>query len=161
MAFFKLCAQPVLLARMLSALQQWPYSMEARWNLGFARPQVGALVWGTVRRVEPYGVFVGLDGTRFSGLLHISCISRAHVEATEVRSRPLASRHVGALCLFVRCFHADHILLDSCASARPMFCTGEKQFLVFLHVQNVLVHIREECTSCGCEVVDGLGIWVV
>lgn len=41
-------------------------------------------MWGTVRRVETYGVFVGVDGTRFSGLLHISCISKAHVEAVEV-----------------------------------------------------------------------------
>lgn len=46
--------------------------------------QVGALVWGTVRRVEPYGVFVGIENTRFSGLLHISSISRAHVESVEV-----------------------------------------------------------------------------
>ena len=47
-------------------------------------PQVGALVWGTVRRVESYGVFVGIDGTRLSGLLHISCISRSHIESVEV-----------------------------------------------------------------------------
>ncbi|EIE19972.1 S1-domain-containing protein [Coccomyxa subellipsoidea C-169] len=44
---------------------------------------VGSLVWGTVRRVEPYGVFVGLEDTRFSGLLHISSISRAHIESVE------------------------------------------------------------------------------
>lgn len=46
--------------------------------------QVGSVVWGTVRRVEPYGVFVGIEGTRFSGLLHISSISQAHVESVEV-----------------------------------------------------------------------------
>lgn len=44
-------------------------------------------MWGKVRRVEPYGVFVTIDGTRFSGLLHISSISQAHVEAVEVRCR--------------------------------------------------------------------------
>ncbi|BDA51306.1 30S ribosomal protein S1, chloroplastic [Coccomyxa sp. Obi] len=44
---------------------------------------VGALVWGTVRRVEQYGVFVGIENTRFSGLLHISSISQAHIESVE------------------------------------------------------------------------------
>ncbi len=44
-------------------------------------------MWGTVRRVEPYGVFVGIDGTRLSGLLHISCISRSHIDNVDVRAR--------------------------------------------------------------------------
>ena len=51
--------------------------------------QVGSVVWGTVRRVEPYGVFLGLEHTRFSGLLHISSISQAHIESVEVRLAPL------------------------------------------------------------------------
>ena len=42
--------------------------------------QVGALVWCFVRRIESYGVLLGIDNTRISGLLHISAISRAHVE---------------------------------------------------------------------------------
>lgn len=42
--------------------------------------QVGSLISGTVRRVEPFGVFVGLDGTRTSGLLHISNVSRQHID---------------------------------------------------------------------------------
>ena len=42
--------------------------------------QVGALVSGHIRRIEPYGALVAIDDTRISGLLHISRISRAHVE---------------------------------------------------------------------------------
>ena len=45
---------------------------------------LGALMWGEVRRVEEFGAFVGLEGTRISGLLHISNISRARVEAVQV-----------------------------------------------------------------------------
>ena len=50
-------------------------------------PQVGALVWGTVRRVEPFGLFLGLDKLRMSALLHISNMSRAHVSDPEVCAR--------------------------------------------------------------------------
>ena len=53
-----------------------------------ALAQVGALVWGFVRRIEPYGALIGLDNTRISGLLHISLVSRAHVEDIHV-SAPL------------------------------------------------------------------------
>ena len=42
--------------------------------------QAGALVSGHIRRIEPYGALVAIDDTRISGLLHISRISRAHVE---------------------------------------------------------------------------------
>ena len=45
---------------------------------------LGALMWGEVRRIEEFGCFVGLDGTRISGLLHISNISRARVESVSV-----------------------------------------------------------------------------
>ena len=48
--------------------------------------QVGALVWGHVRRVEPFGLFIGLDKLRMSALLHISNMSRAHVADPEVRA---------------------------------------------------------------------------
>lgn len=41
--------------------------------------RVGSLVWGTVRRVQDFGAFVGFDETRASGLIHISNISRQHV----------------------------------------------------------------------------------
>lgn len=41
--------------------------------------EVGSLVTGTVRRVEAFGVFVGIDGSRESGLVHISNISRQRV----------------------------------------------------------------------------------
>lgn len=42
---------------------------------------LGALMWGEVRRVEEFGAFVGLEGTRISGLLHVSNISRSRVES--------------------------------------------------------------------------------
>ena len=45
---------------------------------------LGALMWGEVRRVEEFGAFVGLDGTRISGLLHVSNISRSRVESVAV-----------------------------------------------------------------------------
>lgn len=47
--------------------------------------QIGALVQGVVRRVEHFGVFVGISGTRVSGLLHVSNISRSHIDRPEVR----------------------------------------------------------------------------
>ena len=46
---------------------------------------LGALMWGEIRRIEEFGAFVGLEGTRISGLLHISNISRARVESVQVR----------------------------------------------------------------------------
>ncbi|DBA87273.1 TPA: Ribosomal protein S1 [Trebouxia sp. C0004] len=42
---------------------------------------LGALMWGEVRRVEEFGAFIGLEGTRISGLLHVSNISRSRVES--------------------------------------------------------------------------------
>lgn len=54
--------------------------------------QVGALVEGVVRRIEPFGVFVGIKGTRVSGLLHVSNISRLHVDNPGVRSLKLVGR---------------------------------------------------------------------
>lgn len=42
--------------------------------------EVGSVIQGTVRRIEPFGVFVGISGTKVSGLLHISNISRNHIE---------------------------------------------------------------------------------
>lgn len=55
---------------------------------------LGALMWGEVRRIEEFGAFVGLEGTRISGLLHISNISRARVESVQVvpSSLPVAQR---------------------------------------------------------------------
>ena len=46
--------------------------------------KLGALLWGTVRSVRDFGVFIGLDNTRISGLLHVSNISRARVDSVEV-----------------------------------------------------------------------------
>ena len=48
--------------------------------------QVGTLVTGTVRRIEPFGAFIGINNTRISGLLHISNVSRQHIDTVEVRS---------------------------------------------------------------------------
>ena len=45
---------------------------------------LGAIMWGEVRRIEDFGAFIGLDGTRISGLLHISNISRSRVETVSV-----------------------------------------------------------------------------
>lgn len=49
---------------------------------------LGALMWGEVRRIEEFGAFIGLEGTRISGLLHISNISRARVESVQVLPIP-------------------------------------------------------------------------
>lgn len=57
---------------------------------------MGSVVWGTIRRVEPYGVFVGIENTRFSGLLHISSISQAHIESVEVCTPPPVAVHKSA-----------------------------------------------------------------
>lgn len=43
----------------------------------------GTLIWGTIRRMQPFGAFVGIDNTNVSGLLHISNISRQHFEYIE------------------------------------------------------------------------------
>lgn len=59
-------------------------ALKARENEALRLLEVGALVHGRVRRIEDYGVFVGIDGTRMSGLLHISNISRVHVEDPRV-----------------------------------------------------------------------------
>ena len=49
-------------------------------------PRVGALVSGTVRRLEGFGAFIGLDDAGpVSGLLHVSNISRQRVDYPEVR----------------------------------------------------------------------------
>ena len=53
--------------------------------------QVGALVWCFVRRIESYGVLLGIENMRISGLLHISAISRAHVENPWVNAVRLSS----------------------------------------------------------------------
>lgn len=45
--------------------------------------QVGSLITGTVRRIEPFGVFVGINNTRISGLLHISNVSRQHIDTVQ------------------------------------------------------------------------------
>lgn len=54
--------------------------------------QLGALMWGEVRRIEEFGAFIGLDGTRISGLLHISNISRSRVETVDVSLEVLCAK---------------------------------------------------------------------
>ena len=50
--------------------------------------RVGGLISGTVRRIDTFGCFVGLDDMgKVSGLLHISNVSRVRVEKIEVRAR--------------------------------------------------------------------------
>lgn len=49
--------------------------------------RVGGLISGTVRRIDSFGCFVGLEGMgKISGLLHISNVSRVRVEYIEVRA---------------------------------------------------------------------------
>jgi len=55
----------------------------ARENEILRRVEVGSLVEGTVRRIESFGVFIGIDGTKHSGLLHISNMSRQHVDRAD------------------------------------------------------------------------------
>lgn len=81
---------PLLLAVCLAANSRQAHACKGAdcWCANVcARPlcvQVGQLVTGTVRRVEPFGVFVGIDNTRVSGLLHISNVSRQHIESVQV-----------------------------------------------------------------------------
>ena len=44
---------------------------------------IGSLVWGRVRKMTSYGVFVAIDGTYESALLHIGNISWHRVEQCE------------------------------------------------------------------------------
>lgn len=52
-------------------------------NTAMRQIRVGALVWGTVRRVEAFGAFVGIDDTHVSGLIHISNVSRSRVRRVD------------------------------------------------------------------------------
>lgn len=57
--------------------------VKAKENDDLRRLEVGSLVSGTVRRIEHFGVFVGINNTRVSGLLHISNVSRQHVDTVQ------------------------------------------------------------------------------
>ena len=46
--------------------------------------EVGQVVTGRVRKLERFGAFVGLEGARVSGLIHISNISNTHIDGPEV-----------------------------------------------------------------------------
>lgn len=55
--------------------------------------RVGALVWGTVRKAASYGLFVGIDDTRESALLHATNISRgARLPESPLEVLPLGAR---------------------------------------------------------------------
>lgn len=55
--------------------------VKAEYHNKLRQMKVGGLVTGTVRRIDKFGCFVGLDDVgRVSGLLHISNISRVRVE---------------------------------------------------------------------------------
>lgn len=45
--------------------------------------EVGHVITGKVRKMEAFGAFVGIEGTRVSALLHISNISNRHVATAE------------------------------------------------------------------------------
>ena len=79
---------------------------------------------GTVRRVEPFGVFVGIDGTRTSGLLHISNVSRQHIDQAAFVNVSSAS---------MRCFPVLLVALSRwqrrwchCRVLQNVFSTGDK-----------------------------------
>ena len=55
--------------------------------------RVGALVWGTVRKAASYGLFVGIDGTRESALLHATNVTRgARPPESPLEVLPLGAR---------------------------------------------------------------------
>lgn len=72
---------------------------------------LGALMWGEVRRIEEFGAFVGLEGTRISGLLHISNISRARVESVDVRP-------INPDCILRYHRYAAELVLPKCTPLR-------------------------------------------
>ena len=89
-----------------------------------ALAQVGALVWGHVRRIEPYGALIGLDNTRISGLLHISLVSRAHVEDIYVSAPlhlpqdfPLVCSLLMRSALLIFSKRGVSLLVSACAAA--------------------------------------------
>lgn len=45
--------------------------------------EVGKVIQGRVRKIEKFGVFVGIQGTKMSALLHVSNISGRHVDHPE------------------------------------------------------------------------------
>lgn len=55
---------------------------DAATHRALRRIKIGTLVWGTVRIVRDYGVFVAMDDTFESALLHISNMSWERVEET-------------------------------------------------------------------------------
>lgn len=57
--------------------------VKAKENDDLRQLEVGQLVTGVVRRIEAFGVFVGINNTRVSGLLHISNVSRGHIESVQ------------------------------------------------------------------------------
>lgn len=94
-------------------------------------------MWGTVRRVEDFGAFVGFDDTRASGLVHISNISRQHVEYTEVgfpAAHPLFLLHLRAVSRAdVEC--CNRIVCGLCAW-RPA------SFLSMAHAADLFENLR-------------------
>ena len=48
--------------------------------------QVGAVLWTTVHSVQKFGVFLTIEGSSINGLLHVSNISRMHVDTPDVSS---------------------------------------------------------------------------
>jgi len=55
--------------------------VDADANKAFRDIKVGALVSGQVRRLTNFGAYVGLEGTRVSGLLHVSNLSNEYVKS--------------------------------------------------------------------------------
>jgi len=114
--------------------------------------QVGALVEGVVRRIEPFGVFVGIKGTRVSGLLHVSNISRLHVDNPGVRSL----RYLAAVLEF-EIFYVSINLLTSVnifpSICQEVFKVGEKLSALILGIDYDFSNIS--LSTAELEIVDG------
>ena len=117
--------------------------------------QVGALIEGVVRRIEPFGVFVGIKGTRVSGLLHVSNISRLHVDNPGVRSWQMFSRVFQIFRLLINlltwCFFSFPLYLFS--FWQGVFKVGEKLSAVILGIDYDYSNIS--LSTAELEVVDG------
>lgn len=83
----KMCGHPMS----VTITQANPYERRftasqrvAEYNTKVSAIKVGGLISGTVRRIDTFGCFVGLDDMgKVSGLLHISNVSRVRVEKIE------------------------------------------------------------------------------
>ena len=102
---------------------------------------LGALMWGEVRRVEEFGAFVGLDGTRISGLLHVSNISRSRVESVAVSLTAYLPEYFARVKMNVKRY---------VGLSNTQFGLHNLQMLVFCQVWTLEISISELWHVCNC-----------